>query len=112
MREIASQRESHLEDVNESGVVVEREAGLAARLRPVHRAWLADRGSEEPEGQVRCRHGVDVPGVQFNRNLGFRVQIRDKFGDNFSTRALQVLTCLKIPNMIRDRFGDVPKIAY
>ena len=52
---------SHLEDVNESGVVVERETGLAAHLRPVDGAWLADRGPEEPEGQVRRRHRVEVP---------------------------------------------------
>ena len=33
---------------------------------------------------------VGVTGVQFNRYLGFREQIRNNFGDNLSTRELQV----------------------
>ena len=48
-------------------------------------------------------------GVQYNRPLGSRVELREKFRDNFrdilSTRELQVQMCLKNPNLIRDRFG-------
>ena len=53
--------------------------------------------------------------MKFNRHLGFRVgfgdRFLDKFGDNFGTKKLQVQTRLKTPNMIKDRFGDVPKMC-
>ena len=51
--------------------------------------------------------------MQFNRHLEFRVQIRvqirDKLGDKFSTKGPQVLTCLKTPNFIWNRFGFLKK---
>ena len=56
--------------------------------------------------------------MQFNRHLnvgrGFCVlcgEVRKKFGDNYSTRALQNQTCLKPQSMIWDRLGDVPKLS-
>ena len=61
---------SRLEDVDESRVVVEREAGLAARLRSLRAAGLADRSPQQPEGQVRCHRGVDVAaGWRFNTTI-------------------------------------------
>ena len=38
------------------------------------------------------------------------MQIREKLGDNISTKALQVQTFLRISNMIRDKLRDVPKM--
>ena len=49
--------------------------------------------------------------MQFNRHLGFRVRFKDKFWDNFNNRELQVKTCLKTQNMIRDKFSDFPKLS-
>ena len=58
---------------------------------------------------------MGFPGLQFNRHLEFRVGVRDKFkdisGGNFSTRVLEVKSCLKTQNMISDRFGDALKMS-
>ena len=51
-------------------------------------------------------------GVHFNRNLGFSMGFRGRFRDMFSN--LSVLgkkTCLNTPNVIRDMFGNVPKMS-
>ena len=46
------------------------------------------------------------PGAQFNRNIGFRDKFKDNIRDDFSTWEVQVKTCYKTPNMIRDGLRD------
>ena len=43
--------------------------------------------------------------------VGFRGKFRDIFMENFSIKELQVKACLKTPNIIRDRVGNVPEIS-
>ena len=49
---------------------------------------------EVPGGAGRERGGLELSGVQFNRHLGFRLGVRDRFRDtyrdNFSTREQDV----------------------
>ena len=43
--------------------------------------------------------------------MGLGDKLWDIFRDNFNKREQQVLTCIKTPNMIRNRFGNIPKIS-
>ena len=43
--------------------------------------------------------------------MGFRDILCDKFWGNFSIRELLLDTCLRTPNIIRDRFWDVLKMS-
>ena len=51
---------------------------------------------------LRCKTGG-----QFNKHSEFRVQIRDKFRDNFSPMALQDEIYHKTPNIDMDMFRDI-----
>ena len=53
------------------------------------------------------------PGAQFNRHFVFRMGLSDKSGDKLKVhfREGQFKTCFKTPNIIRDGFGDDPKMS-
>ena len=78
-----------------------------------------------PPDLVDLRPGLD-PGL-FGEDCHVHTKLRKEAGDNSidiwnlrwnlgtrlgSTRALQIQTCVKTPNMIRDRFGDFPKCLF